>query len=465
MKVTSNLTIPALLYEQLRRHLYPGDGLEAAAILLCSHTPGPRLRLLAREVVLVPHAACQRRERDVLTWPGLVIEDAIDRAEADNLSLMLVHSHPGGFFGFSEQDDRSDGVTMPSIFQALETLHGSAIMTPDGAMLARVYDAKHYPSLVDAVFVPGHDLRWWWSDGQFLKRPLAFTSQTRDELARLCACVIGVSGTGSIVAEQLARLGFGQIQLIDFDGVELRNLNRILNSTSEDARTEQSKVIAFAKAIQSHRGDGVAVPLAKSINTREAVLLASQSDAVFCCVDTLEARHIADLIASAFLLPLFDIGVVIPTRRQGDMVAIADVCGRIDYVQPGGATLQDRGVYSPESLRAEYLRSVAPAAHRDEVEAGYLRGLVEQAPSVITLNMRAAASCVMEFIARTYPFRHDPNSSFARIEFSVAAGEEEASPERAFVKQVNPILARGAKEPLLGLPALSAPKKRGASRC
>lgn len=210
----------AQVYETLHRHLFPGDGLEAAAILLCARTPGPRTRILARDVVLVPHDACAHRGRDWLTWPGIVIEEAIDLAEADDLSLVLIHSHPGGFFDFSKQDDDSDQSTMPGLFQALGTLHGSAIMTPDGAMLARIYGPDMTPRLLDFVSVPGDDLRWWWSDRQFSKRPLAFTSQTRDELARLSACVIGVSGTGSVVAEQVARLGFGQVQLIDFDKVE-----------------------------------------------------------------------------------------------------------------------------------------------------------------------------------------------------------------------------------------------------
>ena len=50
-------------------------------------------------------------------------------------------------------------------------------------------------------------------------RPVAFTSGMTNWLGRLSACVIGVSGTGSIVAEQLARLGLGEIILIDFDKV------------------------------------------------------------------------------------------------------------------------------------------------------------------------------------------------------------------------------------------------------
>lgn len=459
MTPKSNLTLPLHLHDQVLRHLYPGDGLEAAAILLCARTPGPRTRLLARDVLLVPHDACNRREQDALSWPGLAIEDAIDRGEADDLSLMLVHSHPGGLFAFSTTDDRSDQVTMRSIFQAYGDLHGSAIMTPDGAMMARVYQEDLAARPLDSVSVPGHDIRWWWSDRKFHRRPTAFTSETRDELARLSVCVIGVSGTGSIVAEQLARLGLGQVILIDFDRVEHRNLNRILNATLRDADSAELKVEMFTRAIHGYRAEGTAVPLAASIGTREAVLLASQADALFSCVDTLEARHIADAIASAFLLPLFDVGVSIPVRRAGSSVAIADVCGRVDYVMPGGSTLLDREVYTPASLRAEYLRTVAPDAHRDEVQAGYLRGLVEQAPSVIALNMRAASSCVLDFIARVYPFRHDPNSRCARVQFSVAAGEEEALCEEYFTGKPNLLLARGAKEPLLGLPALALTKQ------
>lgn len=334
-------------------------------------------------------------------------------------------------------------------------------MTQDGAILARLYQPDLTSIPIDLISVPGDELKWWWADGQFAKRPIAFTSATRAEFARLSVCIIGVSGTGSIVAEQLARLGFGQVILIDFDKLEDRNLNRLLNSTLQGAKAEQAKVDAFAEAVVRYRGEGVAVPLNASISTREAVLLASQSDVVFSCVDTLDARHIADLVAASFLIPLFDVGVSIPTRRAGDSVAIADVCGRIDYVQPGGSTLLDRGVYDPISLRAEYLRRVAPEAHIEEVQAGYLKGIAEHAPSVISLNMRAAAACVMELIARAYPFRHGPNGDQARTEFSLAANEEDFTTEKSFEKQPNPTLGRGAAEPLLGLPALRAPKAKG----
>jgi len=448
------LSMRAEHYARIYRHLFPGDGLEAAAVLICTKVPAPRLRLLVHDVVLVPYAECAVREPDQIVWPGSAIEEAIDRADSKNLTLMLVHSHPGGMFEFSDLDDRSDRLTIPNIFHSHGTHHGSAIMTPDGAMLARVYGHDMSPNVLDVVSVAGDDLRWWWSDGKYKQRPLAFTNETKEELSRLVACVVGVSGTGSLVAEQLARLGFGQVQLIDFDRVEERNLNRIINTTYADAASERLKVDVFAHAIASYRGDQVAIPLASSINSRDAVTLASQADVLFCCVDTLEARYICDLIAASFLIPFFDVGVAIPTRRQGKGSAIADVCGRIDYVRPGGCTLQDRGVYTPETLRAEYLSSVSPQSHDEEVQNGYLKGVVEQAPSVITLNMRAASACVMEFVARVYPFRHDPNSEYVRTAFSLADGEEERFAESSFSRSLNVVLARGDEEPLLGLPSL-----------
>jgi hypothetical protein len=231
----------------------------------------------------------------------------------------------------------------------------------------------------------------------------------------------------------------------------------------KDADDGRPKVEMFAAAIASHRGEAVAEPVAASVLTREAVLAASQCDVLFCCVDTLEARQVADLVAAAFLVPLIDIGVTIPVRKAGAGVAIADVCGRIDYVQPGRSTLADRGVFTPESLRAEYLRKAAPDAHRQELEAGYIKGLIEEAPSVITLNMRAAAACVNEFIARAYPFRIESNRLYARTTFSLAACEEEFTAEESFDTSPNPALGRGALEPLLGVPALRAPRKEASS--
>ena len=459
MMPATTLAFAGVTHRQVQTHLFPGDGREAAAILLCARAPGPRHKLLVRETILVPHAACARRERDAISWPGRYIEEAIDRGEAEGLAVILLHSHPGGLFAFSDIDDASDRTTIPCLFQAYGDWHGSAIMTPSGAIRGRLYGPDMAPHPIDLITSAGDDIRFWWWDDRPLTapdiRPVAFTGGMTGELARLHAIIVGVSGTGSIQAEQAARLGFGRVTLIDFDKIERKNLNRILNTSVADAEAGRLKVDAFAAAITAYRGADVAAPVAASINTREAVLAASQGDVLFCCVDTLEARHITDLVAAAFLMPLFDVGVVIPVRTTALGFAIADAVGRIDYVQPGGATLGDRKVYTPETLRAEYLRWVAPDAHTQELEAGYIKGAIEEAPAVITLNMRAASACMNEFILRAYPFRLEPNRDYARTLFSLAAADEDHMSENDFEVGPNPVFARGSLEPLLGLPALA----------
>ena len=82
---------------------------------------------------------------------------------------------------------------------------------------------------------------------------------------------------------------------------------------------------------------------------------------------------------------------------------------------------------------------------------------------MITLNMRTAATAMNEFIARAYPFRLDANAGFARTQFSLAACEEEHLAEGDFPRGDQPQFGGGASEPLLGLPAMRAPKPARAS--
>ena len=56
MKRQKTLVLPQKVADQLRRHLFPGDGLEAAALLLSAEVGGHRGKLLGREIISVPLA-------------------------------------------------------------------------------------------------------------------------------------------------------------------------------------------------------------------------------------------------------------------------------------------------------------------------------------------------------------------------------------------------------------------------
>lgn len=453
----ATLRISGAQRQRLQRHLFPGDGLEAAAILICARLQGRRTTLVVRDVLLVPHGECAVRESDRLSWPGERLEQAIDLAGAHEETLVLLHSHPGGFFAFSDLDEASDRLVMPGLFEAIEAPHGSAIMTPDGAVRARLHMRDAIVEVAPVV-IAGDDIIFYWPDGRWPpgQRPLAFTAEMTRELSALSTLVVGVSGTGSIIAEQAVRMGFGEVDLVDPDQVEPKNLNRILNSTVDDARAGAAKAEMFAAASRRHAPATQVRAFASSVLDRDVVFAAAEADVIFCCVDSHEGRQICDLIASAFGIPLIDMGVQIPVTRDACRAErIAGVFGRVDYVQPGGASLQDREVYSAQSVAEEYVARVAPHQHAQEVRDGYMKGRVEEAPSVISLNMRCASAAMMEFIARAYPFRHEPNDQFARTLFDLASGDEDHVAEAAFLRAPDPLAGTGAREPLLGLPALN----------
>lgn len=448
------LSITASDHKLLFDHLFPVDGLEAASIMICGRSGTHHERLCVSEVILVPHDVCAMRTEDRLTWPGDYLEQAIDAADKIGGSIILIHSHPGGFFGFSDLDNQSDTVSIPSLkFGSSDESvpHGSAIMIPSGEVKARLYDHSGVSHPIKRVVSVGDDIKQIDSPGAPLVLP--FSSQMTEDLKGRSACVVGASGTGSIVIENLCRRGIGKIVLIDFDLIEHKNLNRILNSTIRDVEAKRFKTRMLLEAIRKYRHDIEIVTVEKHIQSEEAIIAASGCDVLFSCVDTMEARHYCELMSRAFIQPLIDVGVTIPTAQQENKdVRILEVCGRIDYVRPDGPSLSNRGVVTPEGLHAEYLRRVDPHTFVRQVEEGYMRGVPEEAPSVLTLNMIGAALAVEEWMARCYPYRHESNSDYDRLYFSLAGREfdYEKTDDKTLGTEPQP-KGQGLIYPLLGL--------------
>ena len=449
----SCLVMTANQHASLKDHLFPGDNLEAAAILICAQAGMKKQKFCVRNVILVPHDACALREKDRISWPGDYLEKGFDITENTDNSIFLIHSHPGGLFDFSDCDDNSDQDVIPCIFHGAESkanFHGSAIMTPNGKIKARMYNRNVISREIDLVYSVGHEVINL-SDRQ-IEKSMAFTESMANDLSSLTACIVGVSGTGSIVAEMLSRLGIGKITLIDFDVVEQKNLNRILNSTVKDAEEESLKTEMFAKSIKSHHPHTEVTTFSVPVNNYNAIFNISDADVIFSCVDSIEGRHYCDLMCKAFLCPLIDIGVTIPTSFKDKNIRIADVCGRIDYIHPDGPSLSDRKVVTPELLRREYLEKVAPNELEAQVKEGYIKGLHQEAPSVISINMRAAADGVNEWLSRIFLYRHENNRSYSRSIFSLASMEVDYFSDEDFAITRSPILGHGLSEPILGDP-------------
>ena len=104
----------------------------------------------------------------------------------------------------------------------------------------------------------------------------------RDRLSDLRATVVGVGAIGRNVALQLAAIGVPRIQLVDFDAVD--DSNRTAQGYAL-ADVGASKVLATLTAIR-HIDPTIQV---ETVADRYRPRLQA-GDAVFCCVDSIEAR-------------------------------------------------------------------------------------------------------------------------------------------------------------------------------
>ena len=193
---------------------------------------------------------------------------------------------------------------------------------------------------------------------EFIRNQQAFGKKTTRMLRDLKVGVVGCSGTGSPVIEQLVRLGVGTIVLVDSDIVEYKNLNRIVGSTSADADAGRLKVDAIKQHIEKiGLGTKVITYPVLIQESREALDSLASCNIILGCVDSFEGRFYLNLISTYYLVPLIDIGVKLVADGEG---GIDSINGNIHYVNPGSETLLERKVYTQEQLTAESLRRISP---------------------------------------------------------------------------------------------------------
>lgn len=465
MKVPVTLSLTGDHHKRLKRHLFPGDGKEAVAIVLCGRRAGDRRhRLLVREIHEVPYGACDRTAAHV-TWPPEVMDDWLERAAALRLSVIKIHSHPTGYAAFSAADDAGDARLLPMIRGWIEAdiPHGSVIMLPDGQMFGRILCANRVLVPIAAINVVGDELHFWYPDAGSIELPSfvashaqAFDEGTIERLRRLSCAVVGASGTGSPTTEQLMRLGVGEIVIVDDDRMKERNVNRILNSTMQDVRDERLKVDVLGDAIDRANLGTRVIRLPTNLWDPDTIRSVAQCDVVFGCMDTIDGRFLLNTLATYYTQAYFDVGVRLVAVREGLLAgAIGEVCGTVNYLQPGRSSLMSRGLFSMTEVAAAGLRRLDAHAHAQQVRDGYIAGVPEHRPAVIAVNMIASGLLAHELLARLHPYREEPNNVYASVIFSLASMELIPEPEEGICSILRDKVGLGDTTPLLGQPELS----------
>lgn len=457
-----SLTLAQFQFDELASHLFPQDGCEAVAIVLCGRARSAYgHRLVARKVVLVPYDQCSVRRPDSVTWSTAILLPLLAEANKHNMSLVKIHGHRG-FDRFSVIDDDSDRALFPSIhgWMDQDQPHCSVVMMDDGRCFGRVVAPDGSFEALARVTVVGDDIRVFDAPREAQAVPeqgrriaQTFGQGTYEKLTRLRVGVVGCSGTGSPVIEQLARNCVGSLVLVDPDVVERKNLNRILNSTMADVAARQPKVELARRTVSQMELGTEVLAFKSTLFNREAMRALASCDVLFGCMDSVDGRFALNKLASFYAIPYFDLGVRIDADGAG---GVDQVCGTVHYIQPGGSSLLSRHLFTMEQVRVAGLYRTDPSEYRKLLGEGYIKGVNEDQPAVIQLNMLIASLAINEFLARLHPYRMDSNGDTAIFRVSLShgifAGEPDGPPCPVFKRHVG----KGDVEPMLDMAELSA---------
>lgn len=413
----------------LREFLLPESGHERSAYLLCSKVSIPSdpwtnessWRFISREVVPVKADEVLSSSPQHITWKTQSVVNVLKRARDENLVLALVHSHPGGLAGFSEQDDlnESDLIQLAHNRNGIDTQILSLVVTDNWQWIGRLWvrpiecgsaSATTNRSL-DLIQVVGARISLHYPErgrgqpSEILDRQaLAFGEVLNQDLARLRVGIVGLGGTGSALCTLAARLGIRQFALFDRDVVEESNLNRLHGATMQDARLARPKVEVAAQNLQD-LGFGIEVRAYQQwIAAPECHDALRSCDLVFGCTDDHAGRLILNRFAYYYATPVIDLGLAIDvSATQPPEIKALD--GRVTVLQPGYPCLLCRGVIDPATAGEQLLKQLNPEEYERQKDEAYVQGEGNPSPSVVLFTTDVASMALQELVHRLQGFR------------------------------------------------------------
>jgi hypothetical protein len=224
--------------------------------------------------------------------------------------------------------------------------------------------------------------------------------------------VIGCGGTGSATAILLARLGIGNILLIDEDIVDVTNLNRLHGATRVDADGMRPKVEVLAREIAGMALGTRVVPRQAWVGDHQVRDDLKCCDIVFSCTDDHDGRLLLNRLAYFYLIPVIDMGLAIEAVPGG---GIRDVTARVTLLSPGAPCLLCRQVIDVVTARDENLRRQQPEEYERRKREGYIRGGDDAAPAVVTFTTATACLAVDELLQALTQFRGTTGSVWQRV--------------------------------------------------
>jgi len=348
------------------------------------------------------------------------------RARDQKLAYLAVHCHGGtGRVSFSKVDIASHERGYPALLQVTKQVVGALVLSRD-AIAGEIWlsSVKRVP--LASTIVTGVNLSTFGSTPlargsapirMFDRQARIFGDAGQSRLSQLRVAVVGLGGAGSIASEMLARMGVGEIVLIDPDTLDETNLSRVVGSRRSDLPLENSdelgkntlKVEIAARSVVEAGLPSRLILIPHDVENERAGRALTECDWIILAADSQRARFIVNAVVHACLIPAIQLGVKVSVDQASGTVG--DVFAFARRVNPDSGCLWCNGLIDPTLLQLEVLGEEGVAAR------GYL-GPDAPAPSVISLNGVAASFGVTDMLFSTLGLLRDDRTppGYTRIE-------------------------------------------------
>jgi len=345
---TVDVRIASSLFDQVRAHVEDFRRGEEAGFLICSVSRlDDRDALLAREWHPIPDSAVERRAHgSVLSWSAQFNSDVLQRAVDLDATPVLVHSHGSAAPRFSSDDRSKEHALFGAFSRIVDPLPTGTLLLgrADAAgsfWIAGRNDRLEFRRLV----VVGPTIASWNAvtgrrEGhvprqRLARQTVAIGPESDDKLAAAVVAIVGVSGGGSHVFQQLTHQGVGTLVPIDDQVLDETNLGRHVGAQAADI--DRAPKTAIAKRLASGVDPSIRVrELNQRFPSADTIAAMKGADVVVACLDRFDAREAVNAFCRRYLIPLVDIGISI--ESTGERLAKAD--GQVIVALPGEPCLR-----------------------------------------------------------------------------------------------------------------------------
>lgn len=349
----------------------------------------------------------------------------ISRAERQNLAVILCHSHPFAkdHVEYSMSDDYGEQTSAQTLYDCLYQRPMGSILFGKNCVIGRIWESPgRAPLPVSQVRILGRHLTFIQTknpnqddtllDQIYSRQVLAFGKKGQRFLSDLNIGIVGVGGTGSSVAEQLARIGIRKFLLVDHDIFEPSNITRVYGSSTADVDSEVQtlKVNIIKNNIKCIRPDANIVVYPMNVIDQRVLKALTDCDVVFSCTDRHAPRAVLNELAYQYFIPVIDMGAGLLSK--GGKIVNGSV--RVSIVGPDLPCMFCQGFVRSEVITAEMLPE---SERRKRLREGYIVGLDDSAPSVISFTTLASSLSITLLLDMLFDYMNN-NSPTVLIEIN-----------------------------------------------